>query len=66
MGGKDFLQSLDPNSLNVVTTCVEESLAAAQPDENFELERHGYFVTDLGNKEEGSKPVFNRVTGLKK
>ena len=64
-GGKDFLQSLNPNSLKVVTAYVEPSLAAAQPDQKFQFERFGYFVADRADHVTGAKPVFNRVTGLK-
>jgi glutaminyl-tRNA synthetase len=64
-GGKDFLQSLNPESLKVVTAYVEPSLAAAQPDQKLQFERFGYFVADRADHVAGSKPVFNRVTGLK-
>jgi glutaminyl-tRNA synthetase len=64
-GGKDFLQSLNPNSLKVVTAYVEPSLAAAKPDQKFQFERFGYFVADRLDHVAGAKPVFNRVTGLK-
>ena len=39
--------------------------AAAQPEQKFQFERHGYFVADRKDRVAGSKPVFNRVTGLK-
>jgi glutaminyl-tRNA synthetase len=64
-GGKDFLLSLNPDSLKVVTAYVEPSLAAAQPDQKFQFERFGYFVADRADHVAGAKPVFNRVTGLK-
>ena len=64
-GGKDFIEALNPNSLQVVSAYVEPSLAAAQPDEKFQFERFGYFVADRLDHVAGSKPVFNRVTGLK-
>ncbi|MFN8954466.1 MAG: glutamine--tRNA ligase/YqeY domain fusion protein [Burkholderiales bacterium] len=64
-GGKDFLQSLNPDSLKVVTAYVEPSLAQAQPDQKFQFERFGYFVADRADHVAGAKPVFNRVTGLK-
>jgi glutaminyl-tRNA synthetase len=64
-GGKDFLQSLNPDSLKVVTAYVEPSLAAAQQDQKFQFERFGYFVADRLDHVPGIKPVFNRVTGLK-
>lgn len=64
-GGKDFLESLNPNSLKVVTAIVEPSLANAQPDQKFQFERHGYFVADRVDHVTGSKPVFNLAVGLK-
>ncbi len=63
-GGKDFLASLNPDSKKVVTAYVEPSLAAAQPDQKFQFERHGYFVADRKDHAPG-KPVFNKITGLK-
>ncbi|WP_312784546.1 glutamine--tRNA ligase/YqeY domain fusion protein [Acidovorax temperans] len=63
-GGKNFLESLNPNSLKVVTAIVEPSLANAKPDDKFQFERHGYFVADrVDHKAE--KPVFNLAVGLK-
>jgi glutaminyl-tRNA synthetase len=64
-GGKDFIESLNPNSLKVITAKVEPSLANALPGQNFQFERHGYFVADRVDHVAGVKPVFNRVTGLK-
>jgi glutaminyl-tRNA synthetase len=63
-GGKDYLESLNPNSLKIVTAIVEPSLANAQPDEKFQFERHGYFVADRVDHAAG-KPVFNFAVGLK-
>ena len=63
-GGKDFLASLNPDSLKTVTAYVEPLLAACAPDDKFQFERHGYFVADRTDHAVG-KPVFNRVTGLK-
>ncbi|WP_157264813.1 glutamine--tRNA ligase/YqeY domain fusion protein [Azohydromonas aeria] len=63
-GGRDFKASLNPDSLRVVQAVVEPSLAAADPDERFQFERHGYFVTDRVDHASG-RPVFNRITGLK-
>ncbi len=64
-GGKDFIESLNPNSLKVVTAIVEPSLANALPDQKFQFERHGYFVADRVDHVTGSKPVFNLAVGLK-
>jgi glutaminyl-tRNA synthetase len=64
-GGKDFIESLKPNSLKVVTAMVEPSLANALPDQKFQFERIGYFVADRVDHVAGSKPVFNLAVGLK-
>jgi glutaminyl-tRNA synthetase len=64
-GDKDFLEELNPDSLKVVTAYVEPSLAAAQADEKFQFERHGYFVADRKDHRPQGSPVFNRVTSLK-
>ena len=63
-GGRDFMQTLNPDSLTVVTAWVEPSLAQALPDQKFQFERHGYFVADRVDHAAG-KPVFNRAVGLK-
>ena len=63
-GGRDFLSSLNPNSLQVVQAMVEPSLASCAADAKFQFERHGYFVADRVDHQPG-KPVFNKSTGLK-
>ncbi len=64
-GDNDFLKEINPNSLTVVQGIVEPSLAAAQPGQHFQFERHGYFVADRLDHGANTKVVFNRVTGLK-
>jgi glutaminyl-tRNA synthetase len=64
-GGKDYLESLNPNSLNVITAIVEPSLANAVAGQNFQFERHGYFVADRVDHVQGNKPVFNLAVGLR-
>ncbi len=63
--GKDFLECLNPNSLEVLTGCkVEAGLAEAQPSDRFQFMRQGYFCADSRD----SKPehlVFNRSVSLK-
>jgi len=62
--GTDFTDYLNPNSLEVLTSCqVESSLADAQPGERFQFERLGYFCVDPDSSPE--KPVFNRVVSLR-
>ena len=63
-GGKDFLSLLNPNAKEVVTAYLEPGMAAAQPDQRFQFERHGYFVADRVDSAPG-KPVFNRIVTLK-
>ena len=64
-GGKDFIESLNPDSLKVVTAIVEPSLACAAPGQQVQFERHGYFVADEADHVQGSTPVFNLAVGLK-
>jgi len=63
--GKDFLASLNPNSLKIITAFVEPSLAHAQAGQNFQFERHGYFVADRVDHLPGTRPVFNLAVGLR-
>ncbi len=63
-GGRDFIESLNPDSLKTVTAYVEPSLASAKSDDKFQFERHGYFVADRKDHAAG-KLVFNRAVGLK-
>ncbi len=63
-GGKDFLEALNPHSLQTITAYVEPSLAQAKADDKFQFERHGYFVADRVDHKDG-KVVFNKITGLK-
>jgi glutaminyl-tRNA synthetase len=63
-GGKDFKAVLNPNAKEVVTAYLEPGMAAAQPDQRFQFERHGYFVADRVDSQPG-KPVFNRIVTLK-
>ena len=62
---KDFLECLNPNSLEVLTGCkIERSLAAAKAPESYQFMRLGYFCPD--NKDSTpERPVFNRSVSLK-
>jgi len=64
-GGKDFIESLNPSSLKVVTAMVEPSLASAQLDQKFQFERHGYFTADRVDHVPGQRAVFNLAVGLR-
>jgi glutaminyl-tRNA synthetase len=62
--GKTFLDNLNPNSLEVVSSAkLEPSLAAAQPGHRFQFERVGYFCADPDSTP--AKLVFNRTLALK-
>jgi glutaminyl-tRNA synthetase len=63
-GGKDFLESLNPSSLKVIAAIVEPSLGNAGAGQQFQFERHGYFVADRLDHT-SVKPVFNFAVGLK-
>jgi glutaminyl-tRNA synthetase len=62
--GRDFKSCLNPDSKKVVRGWLEPSLAAANADDTFQFERHGYFVADRKDHA-ASAPVFNRITALK-
>ena len=63
--GKDFLECLNPGSLEVLTGCkVEAGLAEAQPSERFQFLRQGYFCADSRDSKPGHL-VFNRSVSLK-
>jgi glutaminyl-tRNA synthetase len=63
-GDRDFRDALNPNSKTVVTGYVEPALAAIPPEQRYQFERHGYFITDRKDHRPEA-PVFNRITGLK-
>lgn len=63
-GDKNFMDSLNPRSLNVVQAWLEPSLANIPADRRFQFERHGYFVSDRVDHC-SAKPVFNLAVGLK-
>ena len=63
--GKDFLECLNPNSLEILTGCkVEAGLADAQPSDRFQFMRQGYFCADSKDSKPGHL-VFNRAVSLK-
>ena len=63
--GEDFLDDLNPASLDILKNCfIEPSLATAQPGDRFQFERQGYFCVDKDTLSHG-KLVFNRTVALK-
>jgi len=62
--GEDFRANLNPNSLEVLTSCrVEPSLAEAKPLNRYQFERLGYFCVDPDST--GGKLRFNRTVSLR-
>jgi len=62
---ENFLDALNPDSLQVLTGCrVEASLAHAQSDSRYQFERTGYFCIDAVDSVSG-KLVFNRTVTLR-
>lgn len=63
------------SSVTTLEAVVEPSLAYAREGERFQFEREGYFILDKGILDKamdknsldkaGTKPVFNRIVGLK-
>lgn len=60
----DFLNHLNPDSLEVIENAkLEASLASAQPGDQFQFERQGYFIVDQDSTDD--KLVFNRTVTLR-
>ncbi|QUH27022.1 glutamine--tRNA ligase/YqeY domain fusion protein [Serpentinicella alkaliphila] len=60
----NFLDNINPNSLEIVEGFVELNMKDAKPQDKFQLFRHGYFNVDPKNTTNG-KLVFNRIVSLK-
>jgi glutaminyl-tRNA synthetase len=60
---KDFMEFLNPNSLEKITAFVEPSLQTAKIGEQFQFQRLGYFNVDDDSTSE--KLVFNKTVGLR-
>ena len=62
---EDFKSCINPNSLEVLDSCLlEPSLADAKPESRYQFLRHGYFFADPVDSKEGA-PVFNRIVSLR-
>jgi glutaminyl-tRNA synthetase len=62
--GRDWKESLNPNSLEVLTGCkVEPGMAGAAPETRVQFERLGYFCVDPDSKD--GRLVFNRTVSLR-
>ena len=60
---KDFMEFINPNSLEVITAFVEPSLKTATIGERFQFQRMGYFNVD--NDTTKDNLIFNKIVGLR-
>ncbi|MDE0536952.1 glutamine--tRNA ligase/YqeY domain fusion protein [Tenacibaculum sp. L6] len=60
---KDFMEFLNPNSLEKITAYVEPSLQTAKIGDRFQFQRLGYFNVDDDSTVENL--VFNKTVGLR-
>ena len=64
MKGTDYKDDLNPNSLEILTSCkVEPGLLDAAPGTGYQFLRQGYFCVDTDSTKE--KLVFNRTVSLR-
>jgi glutaminyl-tRNA synthetase len=64
-GENDYLDYINPESLTVVSEAwVEPALVEASPEQGYQFEREGYFVSDRYDHRPEA-PVFNRTIGLR-
>ncbi|OIJ11819.1 glutamine--tRNA ligase [Anaerobacillus alkalilacustris] len=61
---KNFLEKVNPNSLEILQGYVEPNMEGAKPNDKFQFFRHGYFNVDKIHTT-GEKVVFNRIVSLK-
>ena len=63
--GGDFTESLNPDSLEELTSCrLEPCLKSAKEGTGYQFERLGYFCIDAEDSTPGA-PVFNRTVNLR-
>ncbi len=60
---KEFMEFLNPDSLEVITAYIEPSLKTAKIGDRFQFQRKGYFCID--NDSSDGKLVFNRTVPLR-
>jgi len=60
---RDFIDLLNPHSLEIRQAKIEPSGRDAKPGGHYQFERVGYFCVDVDSTPQ--KPVFNRTVGLR-
>ena len=61
---RDFIEFLNPNSIEEITAFVEPIAQTLPPESHWQFERLGYFVTDRYDHS-ANKPTFNRTVTLR-
>lgn len=61
---RDFIEFLNPNSIEEITAFVEPIALTLPPESHWQFERLGYFVTDRYDHS-ADKPTFNRTVTLR-
>jgi glutaminyl-tRNA synthetase len=62
-GGRDFMEDINPNSLEVIDAFVEPSVKELLPGTTVQFDRTGYFCLDKSSTSENI--VFNRTVTLR-
>jgi glutaminyl-tRNA synthetase len=60
---KDYMEFVNPDSLEVITAFLEPSLQSAKIGERFQFQRLGYFNVD--DDSTTNNLVFNKIVGLR-
>lgn len=60
----NFLECINPNSLQIYHAKVEKSLATTAPETRFQFTRVGYFAADAKDHSD-KQPTFNQVVSLR-
>ena len=58
-----ILDDLNPDSLTIKEIKIEENLKDIKPGDQYQFERHGYFIAD--NLSEPQNIILNRTTTLR-
>lgn len=62
---KDFMQCINPNSLEVKQAFIEPALLNVACESRYQFERQGNYVADRYDHKPGEKAVFNLAIGLR-
>lgn len=64
--GHDFVEFINPHSLETISAYIEPSIATVKPEDRYQFERVGYFVADrYACDAANGQLVFNKTVGLR-